>query len=73
MNIRHRFSRHPVLLCAANFGWIDPGDGAPANGHTYSNTSATDFGVNLAASGALTGYAYAARFFRIVAHPPLVP
>ncbi|MCX6876816.1 MAG: hypothetical protein NTW21_23840 [Verrucomicrobia bacterium] len=45
---------------AANFGWIDLGDGSPANGHTYSNTSASDFGVNLAASGALTGYAYAA-------------
>jgi hypothetical protein len=45
---------------AANFGWIDLGDGSPANGHTYSNTSATDFGVNLSPSGYLTGYAYAA-------------
>ncbi len=45
---------------AANFGWIDLGDGSPANGHTYSNSSATDFGVNLSATGALSGYAYAA-------------
>jgi hypothetical protein len=45
---------------AANFGWINLGGGAPVNGHTYSNASATDFGVNLSAAGELTGYAYAA-------------
>ena len=45
---------------AANFGWIDFGDGSPSNGHSYSNASATDFGVNLAADGALNGAAYAA-------------
>lgn len=44
---------------AANFGWINLGSGAPANGHTYTNTSATDFGVNLSPDGSLTGYAYA--------------
>lgn len=45
---------------AANFGWILLGSGNPANGHTYSNTSAADSGVNLAPDGRLTGYAYAA-------------
>lgn len=45
---------------AANFGWIHLGDGSPSNGHTYSNTSATDYGVNLSQTGNLTGYAYAA-------------
>lgn len=45
---------------AANFGWIDFGDGSPSSGHSYSNASASDFGVNLAADGALTGAAYAA-------------
>ncbi len=45
---------------AANFGWVHLGDGTPANGHTYSNSSATDCGVNLSPTGALTGYAYAA-------------
>jgi hypothetical protein len=45
---------------AANFGWIDLGDGSPVNGYTYSNNSATDFGVNLSDTGALIGYAYAA-------------
>ncbi len=44
----------------ANIGWIDMGDGSPTNGHTYSNSSATDFGVNLSESGQLTGYAYSA-------------
>lgn len=45
---------------AANFGWIHLGDGAPANGHSYANDSAIDYGVNLSAGGHLTGYAYAA-------------
>lgn len=45
---------------AANFGWIDLGDGTPANGHAYSNASATDFGVNMDQFGNLTGYAYSA-------------
>jgi hypothetical protein len=45
---------------AANFGWLDFGDGTPANGHRYSDQSAGDFGVNLEASGALSGHAYSA-------------
>ena len=45
---------------AANFGWISLSSGVPGNGHTFSNSSATDYGVNLAADGKLIGYAYAA-------------
>lgn len=45
---------------AANFGWIRLGSGNPTNGHTYSNASAADFGVNLSTDGRLTGFAYAA-------------
>jgi hypothetical protein len=45
---------------ATNFGWIHFGDGSPTNGHTYSTTSATDYGVNVSPTGLLTGYAYAA-------------
>ena len=51
---------------AANFGWIHLGDGTPANGHTYSNTSASDYGVNLSPEGNLTGYAHAANIGWIV-------
>src|SRR5213075_3150711 len=40
------------FIYAANVGWIRMGTGAPANGNSYSNTSATDFGVNCSA-GAL--------------------
>lgn len=47
-------------IYAANFGWIDLGDGTPVNGHTYSNTSATDCGVNHDGTGNLSGFAYGA-------------
>ncbi len=49
-------------LAAPNFGWIHVGDGSPANGHAYGNTAASpdDYGVNLDASGAFSGYAYGA-------------
>lgn len=43
---------------AANFGWINLGSGIPENGHTYTNSSAADFGVNLSPDGRLNGYAY---------------
>src|SRR4051812_2571872 len=36
-------------IYAANVGWIKIGTGAPANGISYSNTSAADFGVNCSA------------------------
>ena len=43
---------------AGNFGWVLFGDGQPDNGHSYSNTSSDDFGVNLDSTGHLTGYAW---------------
>src|SRR3954462_13017205 len=52
------------FIYAANVGWIKMGTGAPANGTSYSNTSATDFGVNCSAGAAgeknLRGFAYGA-------------
>jgi hypothetical protein len=45
---------------AANTGWIDLGNGAPANGIRYRNDSAVDFGVNHDGIGGLTGLAWGA-------------
>ncbi len=45
-------------IYSANVGWIHLGDGSPDNGWSYSGTSATDYGVNLAPGGLLTGYAW---------------
>jgi hypothetical protein len=45
---------------SANCGWISFGDGTPENGYSYSNASASDFGVNHHGAGHLIGYAYAA-------------
>lgn len=45
---------------AGNIGWIHFGDASPNNGHTYANSSRTDYGVNLDKLGNLTGYAYSA-------------
>lgn len=45
---------------AANLGWIHFGDGSPANGTHYQNTSAADYGVNHDARGNLSGQAYGA-------------
>lgn len=44
---------------SANVGWISLGNG-PANGFSYSNATATDWGVNHDGAGRLTGYAYGA-------------
>lgn len=44
----------------ANFGWISFGASQVANGYSYSNTSAADFGVNQDGAGNLSGWAYAA-------------
>ncbi|GEM_PF-5871864 len=41
-------------------GWIHLGDGTPDQGQAYSNSSATDYGVNLAKDGKLTGYGWSA-------------
>lgn len=48
-------------LWSANIGWIHLGDGSPANGTAYSNTSGLDYGVNATPSGGLlflSGYAW---------------
>lgn len=47
-------------IYSANIGWINLGDGTPANGNQYSNTSASDFGVNVTPALSLKGYAYSA-------------
>jgi len=47
-------------LYAANVGWICLGNGAPADGIRYANTSAHDFGVNHDGLGRLEGYAWGA-------------
>ena len=50
----------------ANVGWINLGNGAPTNHIQYSNTSATDFGLNytidptMPGVAVLRGYAYGA-------------
>ena len=56
------------FIWSANVGWISLGDGTPQNGIQYSNSSGTDFGVNLTghlvssgiARAQLRGLAYAA-------------
>src|SRR5262245_14960355 len=48
------------FIYAANVGWINLGDGTPANGIRYQNNSASDFGVNHDGSGNLRGYAWGA-------------
>src|SRR5207237_596843 len=52
------------FIYAANVGWKKIGAGTPANGISYSNRSATDFGVNCSAGAAgeknLRGFAYGA-------------
>jgi len=47
-------------IYSANLGWINLGSGAPVNGVSYLNNSATDCGVNRDAAGNLRGYAYGA-------------
>ncbi len=47
-------------IYGANLGWINVGNGTPANGIQYRNDSASDFGVNLDATGTLRGFAYGA-------------
>ncbi len=59
------------FIYSANIGWINLGDGLPDDGVRYSNTSATDFGVNVEFreslnSYILTGYAYSANVGWIV-------
>lgn len=42
-----------------NIGWIDVGDGFPANGMSYSNTDGEEHGVNIDLNGDLLGWAWA--------------
>src|ERR1041384_7154300 len=48
------------FIYAANIGWVNVGNGRPANGLRYQNNSAVDFGINHDAQGNLRGSAYAA-------------
>ena len=41
-----------------NAGWISLGNGSPADGIRYANSSATDYGVNHDGTGRLRGYAW---------------
>lgn len=41
-----------------NIGWINLGDGSPANGVAYANVDGSDFGVNVSAAGELSGLAW---------------
>lgn len=47
-------------IYSANVGWINLGNGAPADGIYYSNTTASDWGVNQDGLGNLRGYAWGA-------------
>jgi hypothetical protein len=47
-------------IYSANTGWINLGQGTPANGIRYQNDSASDFGVNMDFMGNLRGLAYGA-------------
>jgi Bacterial TSP3 repeat len=47
-------------LWSANLGWLNLGSGAPANGWSYSNAAAGDWGVNVQPDGTLRGYAWGA-------------
>ena len=44
-------------IYGANVGWIHVGDGTPDNNIQYSNTSATDYGVNYGIDPAQPGFA----------------
>ena len=48
------------FIYAANVGWINLGNGAPANDIRYANNSADDFGVNHDGAGRLFGLAWGA-------------
>ncbi len=51
----HHLAGH---IWSPNVGWISLGDGTPASGDHYSNSTASDFGVNLDSKGNLSGYAW---------------
>ncbi|HEX8877068.1 MAG TPA: hypothetical protein VF777_09990 [Phycisphaerales bacterium] len=45
-------------IWSENLGWFTVGDGTPANGTAYENTTGVDFGVNVAVAGDLVGLAW---------------
>jgi len=47
-------------MYGGNVGWIDMGDGSPADGLSYANNAINDYGVNIEVTGALRGFAYGA-------------
>lgn len=47
-------------LYSGNCGWIHLGDGSPADGRAYANSTAADYGVNHDGLGNLSGCAYGA-------------
>jgi hypothetical protein len=47
-------------IYGSSIGWINLGSGSPANGLSYQNNSANDFGVNVSPGGDLSGFAYSA-------------
>jgi len=47
-------------IYGSSIGWINLGSGSPANGISYQNNSASDFGVNVSPGGDLSGFAYSA-------------
>ncbi len=53
----HFFSGY---IYGANIGWISLGNGMPKNGHSYSNTTGDDSGINNDGAGNLSGLAYGA-------------
>jgi hypothetical protein len=48
------------FIYGSSVGWINLGSGTPANGLSYQNNSAKDFGVNVSPAGELSGFAYGA-------------
>ena len=63
-------------IYGANIGWLDTGDGAPASGIYYAQTSG-EWGVNHDGTGGLSGYAYGSNigwvvFDSSISEPPRV-
>ena len=47
------------LIWCENVGWMNLGDGSPANGSAYANLSGEDSGINIRPDGQLAGFAWA--------------
>jgi hypothetical protein len=55
---RDRLTFLAGFVWCENVGWVNLGDGTPGGAGSYTNASATDFGVNVAGDGALSGFAW---------------